>query len=172
MTEQLQHDPRIKTQIKDILYEYLYARIDKQFELRLNALITENSVLAGASHNSFMYKGVLYSCDQNRPSRKMTRLLPQLYPAMDAYLQELKVLNETEMPYVVGFINNVLNSSNDLHDYLRVFPTAIHRPIEALIATCPCRTKKLTEFDVECMQNKNQVSIDLMKARMVMNLII
>lgn len=170
--ETLQHDPTTKKQIKDMLYDFLYAPIQKQFKVRLDTIIIKNTVLLGASHSSFMYKGVLYSIDNSRPPRKMNRLLPQLQPVMDEYLKELTVLNETELPFVIGFINHVLNSSNDLHDYLRVFPSAVHRPIEAIINSCPCRTKKLTDFDVECIQKKNQASIDLMKSRMVMNLII
>lgn len=174
MDEILQHDPRTKQQIKDLLYNFLYSPIQKQFKVRLDALIVKNTVLLGASHNSFMYKSVLYSCDNNRPPRKVNRLVPQLYPLMDEYIKDITVLNERELPFVIGFINHVLNSSNDLHDYLRVFPSAIHRPIQAIIDSCPCpcQTNRLTDFDVECIQRKNQTSIDLMKSRMVMNLIL
>lgn len=171
MEDQLQHDPRTKKQIKDTLYAYLYAPIQKQFKFRLDSLIMKNSVILGSSHNSFMYRGVLYSCDTGRVLRKLNRLVPQLHAAMDEYLKELKQLNDKELPFVIGFINQVLNSSNDPHDYLRVFPSSIHRPIEDIIASCPCRTKNLTDFDVECLQKKNQSSIDMIKQRMVINLI-
>ena len=172
MREVLQHDPRTKSQIKDMLYAFLYEPVQRQFKQRLDVLINRNTVMTGASHASFSYKGVLYTNDQSSPPRKLTRLVPALHQEMDAYLAELRQLNEREVPYVLGFITKVLNSSNDLHDYLRVFPNSLHRPIEQLIASFPCRTKRLTDEEVAEMQTKNQQSIDLMRQRMVTNLII
>lgn len=170
--ETLQHDPRTKQQIKDMLYSFLYEPVQRQFKCRLDTLITRNTVISGASHRSFTYKGQLYSNDPSPPPRKLNRLVPQLAFDMDNYLHDLKVLNEREVPYVLGFINQVLNSSNDLHDYLRILPSSLHPPIQALIDSCPCRTKRLTDEQVHEMQSKNQQSINLVKQRMVTNLLI
>ena len=172
MSEQLQHDPRTKKQIKDVLYEHLYSRIEKQFKHRLDTLIMRNAVLGGYSHKSFMYKNVLYNSDTNALPRKMNRLVVQLHPAMNDYLREAKQLNEKELPYVLGFVNQVLNSSNELHDYLRLLPQAVHHPLKKLIDTCPCKSKKLSEETVTMLRDKNQTSINLMKERMVINLLI
>lgn len=172
MSETLQHDPRTKQQIKDALYEYLYAPIQKRFKDRLDQLIVKNAVLCGYSHKSFMYRNILYNCDTSPLPKKMNRLAPALQPDMNEYLRDLKELNEKELPYVLGYINQVLNSSNDLCDYLRLLPASVHSPVEALIATCPCRGKKLPEEAVQLLQKKNQAPIDLMKQRMVTNLII
>lgn len=172
MSEVLQHDPRTKLQIKELLYAFLYEPVERQFEQRLHTLITRNAVITGASHQSFSYKGNLYSNDPAPIPRKLNRLVPQLYADMDAYLADLKQLNDREVPYVMGFINQVLNASNDLHDYLRLLPSSVHQPIQALIDSCPCRTKKLTDEQVQEMQTRNQQSIDLVKQRMVTNLLI
>lgn len=172
MSEQLQHDPRTKQQIKDVLYEHLYRQVEKQFKHRLDSLIVKNAVLGGCSHKSFMYKNVLYSCDTDALPRKMNRLINALQPAMNEYIKDVKQLNEKELPYVLGFINQVLNSSNELHDYLRLLPQAVHHPMMALINTCPCRGQKLPEEAVVLLQSKNQASIKMMKARMVTNLLI
>lgn len=172
MEEKLQHDPRTKQQIKDSLFSFLYEPIQKQLKNRLDTIIMKNSVLSGASHNSFMYKGEYFSCDPAIPPRKMNRLIPQLQPLMDDYLKEVKELNDTELPFVVGFITQVLNSSNDLHDYLRVLPSSVHRPIEQFISSCPCRTKKLSDDEIQSIQKKNIQSIELMKKRMVTNLLL
>lgn len=172
MSEVLQHDPRTKQQIKDMLYAFLYDPVQKQFKARLDSLIQRNTVILGAGHTSFTYKGNLYSNDPKAPPRKLNRLVPQLAAEMDSYLHDLKQLNDQEVPYVLGFINQVLNSSNDLHDYLRVLPSSLHQPIQQLIASCPCRTKRLTEEQVQEMQAKNQHYIDLVKQRMATNLLI
>ena len=172
MTEQLQHDPRTKQQIKQVLYELLYTPIQKQFEKRLEQITVKNAVLGGYNHKSFMYKSVLYNCDNNVLPRKMNRLVTQLQPAMNEYLKELKQLNEKEMPYVLGYINQVLNSSNELHDYLRLLPPSVHYAIQGLINTYPCRGKKLPDETVALLQEKNLGSVQLMKNRMVTNLLI
>ena len=172
MGEVLQHDPRTKQQIKDMLYAFLYEPVQKQFKTRLDSLIKRNTVITGASHQSFSYKGNLYSNDSAPIPRKLNRLVPQLHADMDAYLADLKQLNDREVPYVTGFINQVLNASNDPHDYLRLLPSSAHQPIRALIDSCPYRTKKLTDEQVQEMQTRNQQSIDLVKKRMVTNLLI
>lgn len=172
MSEALQHDPRTKQQIKDALYEFLYAPIQKQLKHCLDTLIIKNTVLCKYTHRSFVYKGMFYSCDSAPTPRIMNRLHIQLQPAMNNYLKELQELNEKELPYVVGFINQVLNSSNDLHDYLRLLPDSVHHPITSLVSTCPCRAVKLPESLVVDLKSKNQTPINMMKQRMVANLLV
>ena len=172
MDETLQHDPRTKQQIKDMLYAFLYTPVEKQLEKQLDQIITRNCAIQALSHRSVTYKGHFYNLDMAKPPRRMNTLAPQLTGAMEDYLKELNQLNKTELPYVLGFISAVLNASNDLHDYLRVLPEAIHQPIEQLIASCPRRTKKLSDFDVDSIQKKHQKPIDLIRQRMVTNLLI
>lgn len=172
MEHQLQHDPRTKQNIKEALYSFLYEPTQRQFMTRRDTLIIRNTILGGYSHKSLMYKGTLHNCDNSPPPRKMNRIVPQLIPAMDDYLAELKELNDKEVPHVLGFINQVLNSSNALQDYLRLLPAAVHRPVEQFISVCPCKGKNLTEKDVTDFHRKNTHPIDLMKQRMVKNLLI
>lgn len=169
---QLQHDPRTKQQVKDALYEHLYAPVQRQYRTRLDGLIIKNTLLGKYSHKSFNYKGVLYSCDAASPPRKANRLVPELYPEMEAYLTELKELNDKELPYVLGFINQVLNASDDFCDYLSLLPNALHPPIQKFIDSCPCRTKHLSGAEVTALQTKNASSIDMVKNRMVTNLLL
>lgn len=172
MAEHLQHDPKTKSQIKDILYELLYAPVQRQFKQRLDTIIVHNTVLGGYTHKSFMYRNVLYSCDTTPAPRRMNRLMSAVMLDMADYLKDLKHLNEKEVPYVLGYINQVLNSTNNLTDYLRLLPEAVHHPLHAFISTCPCHTVQLHKDTVEMLQDKNQNSINLIKQRMVTNLII
>jgi hypothetical protein len=172
MTEQLQHDPRTKQQIKDVLYKHLYEPIDRQFKARLQQIAIKNAAISGYTHVSFIYKNVVYNCDSTALPRKLNRLHEQLQPVMNEYLKEAKQLNEKELPYVIGFITQVLNASNELHDYLRLLPQSVHHPVQSLIDTCPCRGKKLSEETVDLLHKKNQIPIQLMKQRMVNNLLI
>ena len=91
---------------------------------------------------------------------------------MDSYLHDLNEVNEKEIPYVLGFITQTLNASNNLHDYFRVLPSAVHGTIQDLINSCPYHTKRLTDESVQDLMIRNARSIHLMKCRMVQNLIL
>lgn len=171
MTHTIQHDPRTKNQIKEGISDYLYTPAKKQFNAKVAALIVKNSLLLGNAEQSFIYKGEKYQYGNAPLPRKMNRLVRELQPTMDSYLQEIADLNNHELPHVIGFISQVLNASNDLQDYLRVFPEAIHPPIQEIIANYPCRTTKLSLSDIEALKKKNSVAIDLIKQRLVINLI-
>lgn len=172
MEEVLQHDPRTKLQIKEALYSFLYQPTQQRLSEKLNLIIKRNTLITGSSSYCFTYKGIWYMAEQTNPPKRIIRLIPELHKDMDEYLSEIKELNDQELPYVLGFINQVLNSSNDFQDYLKLFPESIHRPIQKMIDSCPCRTKKLSEEDVQLIQTKNQYSITLIKQRMARNLII
>jgi hypothetical protein len=170
--EPLQHNPRIKQLIKDSLYDFLYTPAQRKFKTRLDTIIIRNALLGGYGHKSFTYKGVHYSCDSVAPSRNWNRLLPQLRDQMDEYLYDLIELNDNELPLVLSFINQVLNSSNNPGDYLRLFPESVHQPIMKLIASCPYQAKQLSDEQVALLQEQNKKHIELIKKRMVTNLLI
>lgn len=172
MEDHLQHDPKTKQQIKEILFNFLYGPVEAHFKKELSAIILKNSALLNTTEHSFSYKGVTYSIDAPAVIRKMPRLNPTLYPVMDKYLKETKQLNNTELPYVLGFINQVLNSSNNLQDYLKLLPESVHGPIQQLIATCPCRLIELSPERIEHFKEKNKTPIDLIKQRMLTNLLL
>lgn len=171
-TESMQYDPRTKQRIKDALYEHLYGPVKCHFEKRLDTIIMRNTISCRLTHKSFTYKGEIYNIDNSAPPKRLNRLSPELQPLMDEYLRDLRELDRNEIPQIIGFINQVLNSSNDLHDYLRILPDSVHGPIQELINNCPCRASTLEESKVQEMIANNQKTINMMKSRMVTNLII
>lgn len=170
--ENLQHDPRTKQQIKDALYGMLYDPVHRSFKNRINDLIIRNTVIGGHSHKSFIYKGVFYDCDTDRPPLRKNRLATQLKPEMEEYLADLKALNEEEIPFVRGFIIQVLNASDSLTDYLKVFPESMHYPLQSLITSYPGHSPGLDETQVKQLKQKNEKAINLLKQRMVKNLLL
>lgn len=170
--DSLQYDPLTKQQIKDSLYEFLYAPVTKQFQNRLDTLIIRNTLLAAHSHKSFVHKGVVYSCDAEPPPRRWNKLLPELRPQMEDYLRDVRQVMDQEIPYVLGYINKVLNSSNSVTDYMQLFPDCVHAPLQKLAATCPCQNTALTTEKIQQLSQANETSINLIKQRMVMNLLI
>ena len=169
---ELHHDPRIKQELKDLLYAYLYNPVKEKHGRKLGELITRNSALLNSPYESFMFRSVVYKKTEGTlVPRKVNNLHAALRDEMVAYLKEVEEINQREVPYVLGYINQVLNSSNDAHDYLRLFPDVLHRPIQRVIYSCACSTTKLTDEEVEAIRLKNEVSIQMVKKRMVLNLI-
>lgn len=168
-----QHDPRTKQQLKDMLYHYLYDPVERGFKERLDRIIRDNSVLTFSVYDCFSYKRKIYQIDTRYlPPRQPPRLDKSLIPAMDLYLQELAEVNEKEVPFVLGFITQVLNSSDNLHDYVRALPNSVHKPLKEIIAQCGCKTASLSELELQNLLVRNTQSINLMKQRMVLNLLL
>lgn len=174
MSETLQHDPRTKQQIKKALYEFLYHPVVNSFKARLDDLIQRNTIIGRYTHRSFVYKGVLYthSAETGSPPLRSNRVVPSLVDDVLQYTKDIQLINDQEIPYVIGYINQVLNSSNHLCDYYRMLPESVHAPIRKLIATCPCRSQSISPELVNSIQEKNQSAIALLKERMVVNLLI
>ena len=172
MDDQLLHDPQTKKQIKEALYLFLYSPVLKQFAKRIDDLVANNSMLLSSVESSFIYKNVTYCATGASLTRRVSNLHKQLHVYMDQYLTDIDQLNNYELPRVLGFINQVLNASNDLQDYLSVLPSSMHPPVERLILSCPCRNKKLTLDKITTLQLSNQVPIDLMKQRLILNLLL
>jgi len=169
--EALQHDPRTKQQIKELLYDSVYEPVNTRFSERISNIIVKNTGLSATSHRSFIYKRKYYTLDAGPKPLKINRLHPSLYEEMDKYLADLSELNDRELPYVLGFINQVLNSSNNIQDYMKLLPESMHTVLRDLADTCPYHTRILPDEKVEEITSKNQASIELLKKRMVLNLI-
>lgn len=174
MDEPLQYDPRAKQQIVNAIYAFLYDPVSLSFQKRLDGLIIKNSLMLGVGSKAVAYKGQIYAMSGSGSivSTPASRLAPALKQEMDEYLKDVAQVNEGEMPFVMGFIRQVLNSSNDMNDYLRVLPRSVHHPVEKLILSCPCRSKTLTEAAVSTLLTSNEAPINLMKRRMVLNLLV
>lgn len=173
MTDRIEHDPRTKQQIKDRLYHFLYDPVQRKFDLRLKHLIVANAKALSSSQDGFMYRNHWYTLSPDQPQpRPSDRLVPALRPEMDAFLRDRHQLNSYEIPYVLNYINQVLNSSDDMQDYLRAFPEPLHRPLNEMIESCPCRSTKLPPETIEELQERNHIPIELIKQRLVTNLLL
>jgi len=170
--DRLEHDGKTKQQIKDALYSYLYEPTQRSFKTRIDTLIARNTLMGGYSHKHFIYKGVVYNGEVTLPPLRKNRLLASLKGEMEDYLADLEKLNNTELPYVIGFINQVLNSSCDFQDYLKVLPESLHPPLLKLSATCPCKNSRLDPDRVKAIVEANTGSIALVKERLVRNLLL
>lgn len=153
----LEHNPRTKGQIKELLMKELYEPVLERQAKQLKDIIQTNCKITGTSHPSLIYRGNVYVVEGSAGSmpRQISTLAPALRPNMDDYLKETGYLNGYELPFVLGYINQVLNLSEDLPDYLHLLPSTLHKPILKLIATCPCRHSKLDQEQIDAFLAAN-----------------
>lgn len=171
MSEQLRYDPRSKKLIKDRLYQFLYAPVEEHFQKRLDTIIQKNSKLWGNAQRRMDYRGELYEVNKPGPAdRHVNRCHADIRPLMKDYLEDLNELNQTEIPYVVGYINKVLNKSESMADYKKLLPESVHAPLNIL--TFPCNTELLQPDQIKQLQENHHQAVMLMKKRMVENLLL
>ncbi|MCM2973762.1 hypothetical protein [Larsenimonas suaedae] len=172
MTQKLQFDPRTKQQIKDKLHDTIYGPMEQKFETRLHGIIRDNTKLLRSSYFSFIYDGQTYVLNgQEILPRRMNRLHESLTERMDEYLADLNRLNAYEMPYVLGYITSVLNTSDNINDYIKLLPEPLHQPLQELIDSCGCRISDLSDARVEELRARHEVPIQLIRERFVLNLV-
>jgi len=80
-------------------------------------------------------------------------------------------LNRVEIPYVLNFINQALNASNDIQDYLKILPECLHKPIQELIDTYDCHTESMSAKEAEAFKERNYQSILMVKKRLLLNVV-
>lgn len=170
---ELSHDPRTKQYLKDVMYDFLYKPVKVKYATKLRSIILRNRVRMQSNVPGFMFKGATYllpNAPRKLPGR-IPQLAPELHTEMNQYLKEVSALNDYELPHVLGFITLVLNTSNDLQDYLALFPESVHKPILDLITTSPCHNTKLSIDQIADIKTKHQTSIDLMRQRLLINIL-
>lgn len=172
MSEIITYDPKTKKRILDALFAYLYQPTTDSQSKRLNEIIRKNSLLKKNTQKAFSYKGEIYQTEDNHYlTRPINRLDPSLYPEMQQYLVEKEAIQNHEVPYVVNYLKQVLNASDHFPDYYNLLPESLHGILDRLKQECPCQKGKLTKRKIDSIQKKNILPVELMKQRMVHNLL-
>lgn len=147
----------------------LYFPVEQDLKKRLKTIAEQNCRLLGVSHLSFSYKGVVFNTEHTLPPRYSTRLHSSLYGAMSEYLHEKEQIDTYETPLVLGGINHLLNSTNNIEDVLVVLPVSLHSDL----GVCFRDTTKarLSQEELEKLKETLKPAITLMKERMALNLL-
>lgn len=172
MTDQLRYDPTSKMRIKETLYQFLYTDVEAAFQKRLDTLIQHNSLMVGNTQEYVSFQGETYHTSRaTRPEpRLVNRCHKDMAPLMRDYVRDLEKLNQHELPYVMGYINKVLNSSESLMDYFELLPEAVHAPLKKL--SCPCTEHRLKPHQITEIQKTHQSALAKLKMRLVENLLL
>lgn len=164
-------DPLLKQTIRNRLFALLYVPADNLEAERLQRIIMANVPLVKATHASFMYKAVNYSCDSNKI---LPRPRNQLHVSLEGHMAEFLVDKDElarEKPVVQSYLTRVLNTSDHPADWLRLLIPALQQPVNALLAEQSFSAKRMTDEAVEAFLAANKETSGACKRRLVTNLI-
>lgn len=170
------YDFVVKQHIKDVLYTHLYGSVDARYNASMDQLIERNSYECGNAQLAFVYDGQMVRHSQFVPkgSPPIHKTNPLASELVSPYLQlqaERNQLFTKELPYVMGYINQVLNISDSFDDYVALLPESLHNVLERLRSECPRLPQELQQSDLENLRGKNTSSIELLKQRLLSNLL-
>lgn len=171
MGASIAHDPKAKGLIRQSIINYLYRPVDTKLQEKLHKIILDNTRLGSFSHQSFLYKGELYQWDSRTPPRNSNRLMPDMIPVMNAYLDEKNELDQWERPMATGYITAALNASNIIGDYLLLLPDALHHPLQGMFDPSENWSPEMTQAQAQEFISKHRASYNAVKQRLVWNLI-
>lgn len=171
--DHLSYDPSTKKKVLTALLDHLYEPSFKSLNKRLHDIIYKNSSIKQNAQQAFTYKGNYYQIDEMKPlPRPLNQLDKSLYPEMQKYLVELDSIQVYEHPYVNNYLTQILNTSDNFPDYYRLLPESLHSVLDTLREQCPCRRRSLSDKRITEIQRKNVLPVELMKKRMVHNLLL
>jgi len=169
MTKPL-YEPNLKYSIKSRIWAVLFTPVENALEKQLNAIATKNCHLQGLSHKSFLYKGERFNTDNTPPPLRSNYLAPSLKPEMEDYLNKVKEYLNHEEVTIMGYITMILNICRYPRDCLLLLPSGLHSSVEDLLVNCP--GSDLKEEEVHEVLSNNQKTIQMIKERMALNLLL
>lgn len=160
--------PKLKHDIKIALMAGLFTKETQRLQAQLEDICARQRRLT-PSAMCFSYKGLVTQLYSNGGILNRVILAPALRPSMDAWIKENKLLQEHEIAVVSGFITRLLNKVHNPIDCLRILPESLHPLIKGMVFDL--KAVSFTEEQVQEFIQTNQTYIDMIKQRMVMNLI-
>ena len=160
-----------KYNLKNALLQKLYVPSNKEFLKACEEILLQNNTLKGVYSSSFTYRGTNYPNLHKTGPRSYYTLHPCLEEKFVKILHPYDEIQQFERPLVAGFIIHVLNSSDCWEDYLKVFPETLHPLIEEWRFHFKWKIPTLTEVAIADILDKHSKGLQLLRARLVWNLL-
>ena len=179
MASPLSKDALIKANIRDNLIAYVYDPPAVMYSKALNSLVERNWLLSGGKEPGFIFRGDAYLNQRPLNTTSTGRPVPlrsphpEILPELKKLIQERSFIFKHEQPQVRGYLTTVLNQVTYLPDLLKILPDCLHHPINQSIWGIRQDLLKdgLTPVQIQDLQAKGIGAMDLMRKRLVLNLI-
>lgn len=147
----------------------LYGKLDIERHVGLQSLITRNCVAIGGVDLCFKHRGHIYRYDANEVPSTMPELHPMLVAEVDAHLAKFHDIMEIEKPIVRGYLNAVLNASDNPIFYYEAVPVKLHEYLDRFHAAFCFVKEPPSPEKMEAFFKKHASPRNLMKQRLLID---
>lgn len=162
---------KLKMHLKQAIESHLYGAIDARLKERLTDLINRQNAMSMHAGESFSYKGKRYIREGCRVHvTHIRRLVPELEPEMDKWLEDVGAIDDYERPLVMGYVQTVLNTSKSPDDFLKLLPSALTAPFKHYMDAMEDH-ERVGLDEAETLVQQHADAYRLLKIRLMTNLL-
>lgn len=166
--------PRAKTNLQTAMMSFIFDPFMKYWNRKVDKIIEKHVMLCSSTQYGFSYKGEDFTGSNKRllhpPIQRLDR---SLYSDMDALLREREVIILYEQPLVNSVLCALMNLSNNPWDYFQMLPKELHPAWTHFKANMPTGYEsEITDNIISAFQTKHEAAFDVVRIRMVTNLIL
>lgn len=166
--------PRAKTNLQTAMMQFIFDPFMKYWNRKVDKIIEKHVLLCSSTQYGFSYKGEDFTGSNKRllhpPIQRLDR---SLYSDMDALLREREVIILYEQPLVNSVLCALMNLSNNPWDYFQILPKELHPAWEHFKTNMPTSYEsEVTDSSISAFQTKHEAAFDVVRIRMVTNLIL
>lgn len=176
-------DKSVRPQIRHALMLHLYYQENEASRQTLREIIQENCAIEAHTLFGFHYMFMWYDLGSvpgagystSPPGRGVhIPLHRSLHERMDTWLANKRKVEREEQHIVTGYFTAVLNTSDSAHDWLKLIPDEVHKPILDQMSWGILQDPFppiLTDAQVEMFLSKQERFLNVVKGRLVLNLL-
>lgn len=166
--------PRAKTNLQTAMMSFIFDPFMKYWNRKVDKIIEKHVMLCASTQQGFNYKGEDFTGSAKRLLHPpIQRLHKSLAIDMDALLRERETVSLYEEPLVKSVLCALMNLSNNPWDYFQLLPEELHPVWERYKTQLPTGYEsEITEAIVSAFQTKYEAAFDVIRIRMVTNLIL
>lgn len=161
--------------------DYIQARIETALFNRVECVLrdvledihVEQKNLVKSSFTMFRFRGRRHTWKMLWDTDNVPDLHPSLHERMQKFLDDNKNIEEYEKPCVNGLLRAMFTHSDFLADYQDILPESLHDCFEGYESLFDAtNTKQFTPEALAEFKERNAAYIQLMRNRMLMNILL
>lgn len=166
--------PKAKTNLQTTMMEFIFNPFMCYWNRRVDKIIERHVLLCSSTQYGFSYKGENFTGSSKQLLRPpVQRLHKSLYSDMDDLLRERETVTLYEEPLIKSVLCALMNLSNNPWDYFQLLPKELHLAWEHFKTKMPTGYEsEITDSIISAFQTKHEAAFNVVRIRMVTNLIL
>ncbi|MBO6279778.1 MAG: hypothetical protein J6N20_20515 [Pseudomonas sp.] len=157
------------------LQQFVYGPFDDFYERELTEIVELNDAQLGGRTYRFRYMGEIF----DQPNIRVTGKRPKVYPLFPEFherlqkvLDEKRLIDDNERPFVMNYLTRVLTRAPDTVSAITALPCVLRRPFAQFIKDNNLEAKELSIDETGEAVGACEKSLALLKQRLMLNLLL